>query len=253
MKKLEKIFRIVSVIVIVGCCLFYGGRLIYYYNKLKPEKVDGKVVEYIAQTIKAENGIVYEGEGLYMVNSDYIFKGDVKSNYISYSDKLWRIMKINGDGSVKLVLNEDIDIMSFNELDNKYEDSTIYNYLNTTFINGLNDADKYLINTSVCVDNIASLSKMSCNDKIDNSKVGLMGVEEYVLSLLDNKNYLNSDNAFWLINAYDKNNIWLAYEDKLTQDNYKEEYGVRPVITLSGNVKIKSGKGTLTQPYELEV
>lgn len=253
MKKVEKIFRIISIVVIVGCCLLYGGRLIYYYNKLKPEKVDGNVVEYIAQTIRNENGIAYEDEGLYMINSKYVFKGNVKSNFVTYSDKLWRIVSINNDGSVKLILDEDIDEINFNETNNKFEDSTIYTYLNTSFINELSDSDKYLVNTNVCADSITNLNKITCNDKLDNVKVGLLDVEEFALSLNHNQSYINSDDAFWLVNGYDDDKVWVAYENKLTQDSYLEEYDIRPVITLNSKVKISSGKGTSNDPYELEV
>lgn len=253
MKKAEKIFRIVSIVVIVGCCLLYGGRLIYYYNKLKPEKVDGKVIEYIAQTIKSENGIAYENEGLYMINSEYVFKGDVKSNYVTYSDKLWRIVSINADGSVKLVLDEGINVMSFNTANNKFENSTIYTYLNTNFINELTENDKYLINTSICVDGVTSLSKTTCDDKLDNVKVGLLEVQDFALSLNSNHSYIDSDNAFWLVNGYNNDKVWVAYDSKLTQDSYLEEYDVRPVVTLNGKVKVASGKGTVTDPYKLEV
>lgn len=253
MKKTEKIFRIVSIIVIVGCCLLYGGRLIYYYNKLKPEKVDGKIVEYIAQTIKSENGIAYENEGLYIAGSDYVFRGNVESNYVTYSEMLWRIIGINADGSVKLVLEDSADTISFNDTDNKFENSAIYDYLNTAFVSKLNEVGQYLDNTEVCADNIQSVAKMTCDNKLDGIKVGLLDVEEFALSLNNNQSFIKSEDAFWLVNGYDNDKVWVAYENKLTQDSYLEEYDVRPVITLNSKVKIVDGKGTVTDPYEIGV
>lgn len=253
MKKVEKVFRIVSIIIIVGCCLLYGGRLIYYYNKLKPEKVDGKIVEYIAQTIKGENGIAYENAGLYINGSDYVFRGDVKSNYVTYSKMLWRIVRINADGSVKLILEDGADTSSFNDADNKFENSTIYDYLNTTFVSKLTEADKYLSNAGICADNIQNVTKMTCDNKLDDIKVGLLNVEEFALSLIDNQSFIKSEDAFWLVNGYDNDKVWVTYENKLTQDSYLEEYDVRPVITLNSKVKIVDGKGTEKAPYEIEV
>ncbi|UKI29009.1 MAG: hypothetical protein L6V78_01205 [Clostridium sp.] len=39
--------------------------------------------------------------------TSYYFRGAVKNNYIEFSNKCWRIMRIGGDGSVKLVLHND--------------------------------------------------------------------------------------------------------------------------------------------------
>ena len=37
----------------------------------------------------------------------YYFRGAVKNNYVEFANKCWRIVRINGDGSVKLVLHND--------------------------------------------------------------------------------------------------------------------------------------------------
>ena len=37
--------------------------------------------------------------------TSYYFRGNVLDNYVSFADKTWRIVRINGDGSVRLVLD----------------------------------------------------------------------------------------------------------------------------------------------------
>ena len=37
----------------------------------------------------------------------YYFRGAVKNNYVQFANKCWRIVRIVGDGSVKLVLHND--------------------------------------------------------------------------------------------------------------------------------------------------
>ena len=39
--------------------------------------------------------------------TSYYFRGAVKNNYVQFVNKCWRIVRINGDGSVKLVLHND--------------------------------------------------------------------------------------------------------------------------------------------------
>ena len=38
--------------------------------------------------------------------TSYYFRGNVLDNYVTFADKTWRIVRINGDGSVRLVLND---------------------------------------------------------------------------------------------------------------------------------------------------
>ena len=38
--------------------------------------------------------------------TSYYFRGNVKDNYVSFANKTWRIVRINGDGSVRLVLDD---------------------------------------------------------------------------------------------------------------------------------------------------
>ena len=253
MKKFEKIFKIVSVIFIIGCFVFYGGRLIYYYNKLKPEKVNGEIVKYIAQTIKENSGISYQNEGLYMNGTDYVYKGNVTDNYVSYSDKIWRIVKINQDGSVKLVLNEDAsaEIYSLSSVD--YQKSDIYNYLTNAFLGTLVDVESYVVDMDVCADTVSDLTNISCEQKIEKQKVSLIDVTDFTSSIVNGSTYFNTESAIWMINSTEDGKVWVAYDNKLTKDSTNERYGVRPVITINGNVKIKNGKGTVEDPYMLEV
>ena len=39
--------------------------------------------------------------------TSYYFRGAVKNNYVEFANKCWRIVRITGDGSVKLVLHND--------------------------------------------------------------------------------------------------------------------------------------------------
>ncbi len=51
--------------------------------------------------------------GLYKAEDDqgesYYFRGAVENNYVKFADMLWRIVRINGDGTIRLILNDKID------------------------------------------------------------------------------------------------------------------------------------------------
>ena len=48
--------------------------------------------------------------GLYQAEDDdgvsYYFRGKVENNYVKFAGKLWRILRINGDETIRLILNE---------------------------------------------------------------------------------------------------------------------------------------------------
>ena len=51
-----------------------------------------------------------EEKGIYLAEDDYgttyYFRGKQSYNYVNFADKIWRIVRINGDGSVRLVLDD---------------------------------------------------------------------------------------------------------------------------------------------------
>ena len=49
-------------------------------------------------------------EGLFAMKDEnssysYYFRGDVQRNYVSFADKIWRIVRINGDGTIRMILH----------------------------------------------------------------------------------------------------------------------------------------------------
>ena len=80
-----------------------------------------------------------EDEGL-IKNSDdsgvsYYFRGNVKNNYVSFANLTWRIVRINGDGTIRMIL-DDIISESANYKNDESE-SLLYqdSYINTALEN----------------------------------------------------------------------------------------------------------------------
>ena len=51
---------------------------------------------------------IYSQSGMYKAEDDdgesYYFRGKIDNNYVSFANNLWRIVRINGDGSIRLIL-----------------------------------------------------------------------------------------------------------------------------------------------------
>ena len=64
---------------------------------------------YCATLIDGCNGMVENGDGLFAAPDDegisYYFRGVVTNNNVTFANKKWKILRINGDGSIRLVYN----------------------------------------------------------------------------------------------------------------------------------------------------
>ena len=69
--------------------------------------------------------------------------------------------------------------------------------------------------------------------------------------------YLNNHTYFWTSNGSEDGKVWYVFDKggfnnlSSSGDNYYS-YGVRPVITINGKTALKSGTGTVDDPYMIE-
>ena len=65
--------------------------------------------------------------------TSYYFRGNVIDNYVSFADKVWRIVRINGDGSIRLILDDVAKDTSGNVITTtfnvKYNDNAYVGYM----------------------------------------------------------------------------------------------------------------------------
>ena len=62
-----------------------------------------------------------EEKGLYLARDNdgftYYFRGKQSYNYVSFAGQTWRIVRINGDGSIRMILNGNIGKKAYNTFD----------------------------------------------------------------------------------------------------------------------------------------
>ncbi len=240
-----------------------------------------------APTTKVGIDLAFEDEGLIKdvddVGPSYYFRGKVENNYVSFGDMLWRIVRINGDGSVRLILDgETSSIASYWTDENKnmdYKSSNIHSFLLSWLNDNLGDLTDYIAsakfcndighdedwtfhaNTRILVNNIPALS---CAGTQVRSASGLLSIDEVILAGANTK---NSNKAFYLYNS-DLANPWVTMtahsgsEGSLTlfmvnTDGSLETHivgnlnrGVRPVINLKKNIEM-TGDGTINNPWTI--
>ncbi len=242
-------FCILSAIFILGCCIYYGSRLVKYYKIYNPKSETGETLMTLASSISTNSQIVYEGDGLYLENGNYIYKGEKVNNYVLVNNMLFRILKVNSDKSIDVVLNDFINKIEWDTEYKVYDKSSIKEYINDKFLNVL---DKNILEkTTVCNPKVDELSKANCSDYTNNDYVRLLGINDILTSMVDNKSYLvKSSEYVWLYNQTDSK-IWHTSGYNISNSDASKRYGVKPVITLKNNVILVSGDGKENSPYRI--
>ena len=186
-----------------------------------------------------DNGVYTQvGDGTRTKNGFPVlyFRGSVENNYVSFADILWRIVRVNEDGSIKLVTQNNAGegpaVYNSNEMNVNYNQSTIKleveewyqsnignnieydsKVVTSEFYHDLSDedinidGDTSFSSESLRIENdnfIHPIFKSSKEAEIITSKVGLLTSNELVYAgALNNKSVTN--NTTYLDNGY---NFW---------------------------------------------
>ena len=189
-------------------------------------------------------------------------------NYVWYSGKLWRIVALYPDRTMKLVTDDIISVISFGST-SSFNGSWIYEWLNEDFLDTLYNADEIVADAvwNYTPDSIPPSRPESLpNQQTVTAKVGLLTAYEYMntgshqypsFDVRDvNNSYLNNLTAWDDDNG---SNWWFltpgtihSYEGQPIKPvtNSKIAYGVRPSIRLKYGVRFK-GSGTGSDPYTI--
>ena len=86
----------------------------------------------------------YTNEGLYQMTSNegkhYYFRGVVNNNYVKFGNYIWRIVGINPDNSVRLILDKSATTMNYSVYQNAIDYTGLkYIYNNVTINNNVSD------------------------------------------------------------------------------------------------------------------
>ena len=241
------LFCIISAIFLLGCAGIYGYRFIKYYRIYNPKVENGKSVVLLARDIigKAEYATGDE-DGLFTSGGTYIYKGDVKNNYLKFNNMLWRIVRINEGNSIDIILDDYISILPWNNKVTKFTESDIYKYLNKEFLSIL-DKDKLAV-IPFYEDKLDDLTEKRDKQNLD-SYVKLLDVVNFLNTVNNGKSYLvDSDEIFWL-SDYGTDKIWHTNGIKVSQSEANSFYEIRPMIRLNSTTVYSKGDGTVENPY----
>ncbi len=249
----ELLFNVFSLLFAIFIGLYFGGRSFYYYSKQNTKLENDSYT--LNGSITKNNRVVQDGIGLHQDNDGYYFKGMVLNNYVVFANRLFRVIRINIDGSVKMISENIASEFMWGE-SSSYQNSNLDYWL---------DYNKNILGSGVYYDTLPLVSDNLIKtayyeDVFDGKKVnrGKTEMSSYVTtlsvsdySLANGKNsYLNTGVYFWIIGKNSNgDNYYVNDNGELLTGNYYESYGVRPVITVKADTLIICGDGTKDNPY----
>lgn len=153
MGPIEFIFNFVSLVFMLAVALYFGGRSLYYYSK-QNVKIKEEAMTVNGLVVQNNNIVNDNSDGLHQDNDGYYFKGNVTNNYVIFENRLFRIMRVNNDDTVKLIGEDFAASFMWGENYN-YKDSNIQNWLNKTdkehsgiYYDTISDTKKLLAKTT---------------------------------------------------------------------------------------------------------
>ena len=219
--------------------------------------------------------------GLYKVTTNngttYVYRGNVSNNYVSFASKTWRIIRVNEDGTIRMILsstnagnNKYTSDTSINKM--RYNESDIKNTLDSWYSSNLKSKESSIANSTFCDEfkvtdsssdnyktsatvNSSYTSTMNCKNPIS-AKIGLITYDEANFAGLHYSNtcsscYLKFNTPTMSIAGYDGSagKVWsISNTGKLEAKAASTSGTIYPVISLNANVEI-TGKGTSSDPY----
>lgn len=211
----------------------------------------------------------------------YYFRGDIKNNYVLLDDITFRIVKINGDKTVKLITDNLLDYQSFySNNEERFEDSEIINTLKLWYETHLDKYEDIIANKKYCNDNSKVDNNYTAYNRVMKDynptfkcpgeeislKVGLLSVDEYIYAGACHK---ENNTTFYLHNKDITIDYYLMSGARSVNDLYypfiaasngtvltnvvaTTNLGVRPVVNVIKNIEA-TGQGTKDNPYILKV
>ncbi len=209
----------------------------------------------------------------------YYFRGSVDNNYVDFADNTWRIVRINGDETVRIVL----DGISSN-VSNFYKDGTSdYSFdtsemktnLDVWYQDNLSNYENLISSNHFCNDStylndsmqgytrlvVNKLPNLNCLGYVYNGNIGLLSADEVMLAggvyRVSNTSYYlyNSsiqDEYFTLTLSNNTNMFMVTSTGSINDETqYSLFRNFRPVINLIKNVEV-SGDGTINNPYTIK-
>ena len=251
------------------------------YSYIPYLECDKYKTEYIKDYLL--KSVVTSESGLYKIGDEYVFKGNKVNNYVSFYDVIYRIIKIDENGILKLIKENpeklsyrwdskyNVDFKKYSGVNNYYDsiikDRLVEDYKNDKLLSI--DAKSKIIPYSVCVGkraiNDVNVNITSeCTIKLDNQVISLPSITDFTGASYDsnckeigslsctNYNYLSSFIDYtWTLDTVneDTSKVYYLSAQGPELDTASKIMKYNWVIYIDGDELYNGGDGSEKNPY----
>ena len=198
---------------------------------------DSYVTTELYKKVIDDDNVVSSGDGVYLKNGEYYYRGEHVNNYVQLENNLWRIIKVTSNNNIVLISSDIIPYSNHSWDDrynstldytagiNSYKLSRIREKLDNIYSNNEDKEDSkerifskndktMLVSYNLCIgkrtiDSGVNDNSIECKETLSNEKVGLLTLSDYLYASLDseckkassqacsNYNYLVSTSNDW--------------------------------------------------------
>ena len=156
---------------------------------------------------------------------------------------------------MKLITEDSIAGFSYDDASSQFKGSFVEEWLREEFYTNLSNKTAIVVTAPYCNQayETATSVRQTCDpNSVVNSKVGLITLDEYNILGAD-AGFLNTGDQFFTMTPTSSSKIaHIDYNGIRKTGNVTNTYAIRPVITVSNTTRIRSGKGTVNDPYRFE-
>lgn len=232
------------------------------------------------------NNVVTSGNGLYTMHGGFVFRGESVNNFLSFADRIWVILGVNTDGTIRIMeytnrafsspwddrLNPDSHVSGINNFIHENNvNSRIRDQLIEIYDDEFDDNHRaHFVPQDLCVgkrsvDDDSHDGRTECSDILANQTFGLIAAYEFLRASLDencsssqdtaciNFNYLSRIRSnFWTITA-DSESTFRVFRigGNMTLQGSSSLAGVKVTAHLSSEVLVAEGDGSFSNPFQL--
>ncbi len=213
-------------------------------NLLADKVLENKVITSVPDFLVGEppsNG-TNTGSGLYRTSDDdgksYYFRGNESSvqNNVTFAGRKWKIVRINGDSTIRMILVDTIGTSAFNA----HTDANNEKYVGYTYDNA-----SACTKENPCISNYNSQSSTFSNNKVlTNSTVKVFLEKWYITNLkgFNDKIALGTFCNDTAVTNEDSTYYYYGYNSRTSNDNYSPSLLCNDTyLNYGGNYKLKIG------------
>jgi len=216
-------------------------------------------------------------EGIYKISDEdgtsYYYRGASTNNYMNFAGLTWRIIRMNGDGSLRLLYDGTTvhdngeaspDRVAINDIIPLMEggENNIASELEKWYQENIKDKnfDKYVTVGKYCTNTIETITTptFKCNNSIKTNKIGLITADELVAGGFTEQKpntnaYAYKGTSYWLQNRASDGTIYTLTSDGLIKaQDETEPNNLAPVINIDSKyVDMITGDGSKEKPYTI--